>query len=167
MAKVVPGRVTHQHTGELVVFHIGATFNHWWRPDLWISVESAMRRMLRELSEDPDSGMLGYDMLFNHHGPYIVQYWSSVDKLYDYASDRSSNHRPAWTKFNAMARKNPDAIGIWHETFVVERAESMYVGTPPMGLPGATRIRPVEKRHQRARARLADGATVPAGKPAK
>lgn len=165
MAKVVPGRVTHQYAGELVVFHIGATFNHWWRPDLWFSVESAMRRMLRELSEDPDSGMLGYDMLFNHRGPYIVQYWSSVDKLYDYASDRSLSHRPAWTEFNAMVRKNPDAIGIWHETFVVERAESMYVGTPPMGLPGATEIRPVEKRHHRARARLADGATVPAEKP--
>ena len=160
MAKVIPGRVTHEYTGELVVFHIGARFNKWWRPDLWMPVVRAMRWMLTELSEDPDSGMLGYDLLVNQNGPYIVQYWSSVDRLYAYASDQSRSHRPAWTKFNAMARKNPDAVGIWHETFVVERAESMYVGTPPMGLPGATKIRPVDKRHHRARARLADGATV-------
>ncbi|GAA1330667.1 monooxygenase family protein [Pseudonocardia xinjiangensis] len=56
-------------------------------------------------------------------------------KLYDYASAGSLSHRPAWTRFNAMAKKNPGAVGIWHETFVVERAESMYVGTPAMGLP--------------------------------
>jgi Domain of unknown function (DUF4188) len=59
-----------------------------------------------------------------------------------------------------MVKKNPGAVGIWHETFIVERAESMYVGTPAMGLPAATKIISVEKRHHRARARLADGATT-------
>lgn len=165
MAKVVPGRVTHQYDGELVVFHIGMTFNRWWRPDLWIPVFLVFRPMLRELSEDPDSGLLGYEMASNRRGPYVVQYWSSVDKLYDYASADSLTHRPAWTRFNAMARKNAGAVGVWHETFIVERAESMFVGTPAMGLPAATTIRPVEKRHHRARARLADGATtLPAGR---
>ncbi len=159
MAKTVPGRVTHQYDGELVVFHIGMTFNRWWRPDLWFPVLSSMRPMLREISEDPDTGMLGYDLLFNLRGPYVVQYWSSLDKLYDYASAGSLSHRPAWSRFNAMARKHPDAVGIWHETFVVERAESLYVGTPPMGLPGATTIQPVGQGHHRARARMADGAT--------
>ncbi len=68
MAKIVPGRVTHQYDGELVVFHIGMTFNRWWRPDLWIPVGLDMRRMLRELSEDPDSGLLGYELLVNGNG---------------------------------------------------------------------------------------------------
>ncbi|GAA1208640.1 DUF4188 domain-containing protein [Pseudonocardia alaniniphila] len=166
MAKIVPGRVMHQYDGELVVFHIGMTFNRWWRPDLWIPVGRDMRRMLRELSEDPDSGLLGYELLINGNGPYLAQYWSSIDKLYDYASAGSLSHRPAWTRFNAMAKKNPGAVGIWHETFIVERAESMYVGTPAMGLPGATKIMPVEKRHHRARARLEDGATTLPASPA-
>lgn len=164
MAKIVSGRVTHRHDGELVVFHIGMTLNRWWRPDLWFPVLRVMRPMLAELSEDPDSGLLGYELLFNGKGPYVVQYWSSIDKLYDYASAGSLSHRPAWTRFNAMAKKHPDAVGIWHETFIVERAESMYVGAPAMGLPGATTILPVEKRHHRASARLADGAvTLPEG----
>ncbi|MBR8743535.1 DUF4188 domain-containing protein [Nocardiopsis sp. MG754419] len=160
MAKIVSGRMTHHHDGELVVFHVGMTINRWLRPDLWWPVARLMPPMLRELSQDPDSGLLGYEMLLNARGPHIVQYWSSIDRLYDYASATSLSHRPAWTRFNAMARRNPDAVGIWHETHVVERAESVYVGTPVMGLPAATALRPVEKHHHRARARLADGATT-------
>lgn len=159
MSNPVPGRVTHQYEGELVVFHIGMTFNKWWRPDLWGPVFLAMPTMMRELAEDQGSGLLGYELLVNRRGPFAVQYWSSLDKLYDYASEGSLSHRPAWARFNAMARKHPEAVGVWHETFLVERAESMFVGTPAMGLPHATTAVAVEKRHQRARARLADGAT--------
>ncbi|GAA2234687.1 DUF4188 domain-containing protein [Promicromonospora sukumoe] len=161
MAKAVPGRITHQYEGELVVFHIGMTFNRWWRPDLWWPVFFSMPAMMRELDEDPDSGLLGYELLVNRRGPFAVQYWSSLDKLYEYASAGSRSHRPAWARFNAMARKHPEAVGVWHETFVVERAESMFVGTPAMGLPKATKVVPVGKGHQSpsARARMAGGAT--------
>ncbi|RSM76465.1 DUF4188 domain-containing protein [Amycolatopsis sp. WAC 01375] len=158
--KITPGRVTHQYDGELVVFHIGMTFNKWWRPDLYLPVFFAMPAMMRELADDPDSGLLGYEFLFNRRGPFAVQYWSSAEKLYAYASAGSLSHRPAWTRFNAMARKHPTAVGVWHETFVVERAESMFVGTPAMGLPKATKTVSVEKRHHRARTRLAEGATT-------
>ncbi|MGH3584977.1 MAG: DUF4188 domain-containing protein [Pseudonocardia sp.] len=158
--KAIPGRMTHQYDGELVVFHIGMTFNWWWRPDLWLPVFLAMVPMIRELADDPDSGLLGYEFLFNRRGPFAVQYWSSIEKLYEYASAGSASHRPAWARFNAMARKHPEAVGVWHETFLVERAESMFVGTPAMALPKATKIVPVEKRYHRARARLADGATT-------
>ena len=89
--------------------------------------------MLRELSTDPESGMLGYELLFGPGGPCGVQYWSSVDKLYPYASSPSQEHRPAWTRFNKMARKAPGAVGIWHETSLVDRAESVYVSTKPKG----------------------------------
>jgi hypothetical protein len=160
MARVVPGRVTHRHEGELVVFHIGMQINRWWRPDLWMPVFGAMPRMLRELSMDAESGFLGYELLLGSGGPYVVQYWSSVDKLYAYASNPSQAHRPAWSRFNKMARRVPEAVGIWHETFLVERAESVYVSTKPMGLPKATAIVPVRGDHDRARARIADGRTA-------
>lgn len=153
MASINPGRMTHRYDGELVVFHIGMTVNKWWRPDQW------MPRMLRELSVDPDSGLLGFSMLLGARGPYLVQYWSSLDKLYAYASAPQQEHRPAWTRFNKRAKKTPGAVGIWHETYVVERAETIYVATPPMGLPQATETVPVALRHDRARARVADGRT--------
>ncbi|MFD5213957.1 DUF4188 domain-containing protein [Microbacterium sp. NPDC058345] len=159
MSKIIPGRITHRHDGELVVFHIGMQINRWWRPDLWLPVFTAMPRMLRELSRDADSGFLGYELLLGRGGPYVVQYWSSIDKLYAYAAAPAQEHRPAWTRFNQMARKAPGAVGIWHETFLVDRAESVYVSTRPMGLPKATRAVEVGRRHDRARDRFADGRT--------
>ncbi|MGN7188503.1 monooxygenase family protein [Microbacterium enclense] len=108
---------------------------------------------------DRESGLLGFTMLLGARGPYLVQYWSSLDKLYAYASAPDQEHRPAWTRFNKRARKAPGAVGIWHETHLVERAESIYVATPPMGLPRVTETVPIASRHDRARARLADGGT--------
>jgi len=159
MSTVMNGRMTHRYDGELVVFHIGMQINKPWRPDLWLPVFGAMPRMLRELSMDPDSGFLGYSLLMGRGGPYVVQYWSSAQKLYAYASNPSAEHRPAWTAFNKAARKAPGAVGIWHETFIVERAETIYGSTRPMGLAGATEVVPVERRHDRAQARMADGRT--------
>ena len=159
MSRVIAGRSTHRYDGELVVFHIGMQINKWWRPDLWLPVFGAMPPMLRELSMDPDSGFLGYELLMGAGGPYVVQYWSSVDKLYAYASNPAQEHRPAWSRFNKAARKAPGAVGIWHETFLVERAESIYVSTKPMGLPKATELVPVVRNHDRAAARFADGRT--------
>lgn len=159
MSKVVKGRMTHRHEGELVVFHIGMQINRWWRPDLWLPAFVAMPRMLRELSTDKDSGLLGYQLLFGNGGPYVAQYWSSIDKLYAYASAPSQAHRPAWTAFNKAARKAPGAVGVWHETFLVDRAESVYSSTKPMGLAKATEHVAVGARGDRALARFAEGRT--------
>ncbi len=159
MSRVVAGRITHRHEGELVVFHIGMTVNQWWRPDQWMPIFGEMPRMLRELMTDPDSGLLGSHILLGASGPYLVQYWSSIEKLYAYASAPASEHRPAWSRFNRRARSAPKAVGVWHETFLVERAESIYVSTPAMGLPAATEAVPIGSRNQHARQRFADGRT--------
>jgi Domain of unknown function (DUF4188) len=155
MAKVIPGRMTHSHDGDLVVFLIGMRVNKPWRPDLWLPVFAAMPSMLAELSKNPDSGLLGYRLVFDPRGPWLVQYWTSVNKLYAYASDTSAEHRPAWTRFNQRARKAPGAVGIWHETFEVSRAESIYVGMPPSGIGAAAQLVPVDKRGDRAIQRIA------------
>jgi hypothetical protein len=89
-----------------------------------------------------------------------VQYWSSLEKLYAYASAPTQAHRPAWTRFNRRARKAAGVVGIWHETYLVDRAESIFVATPSMGLPKATSMVPVGPRRDTAAARLADGRTV-------
>jgi Domain of unknown function (DUF4188) len=154
MTTVVPARMTHDFDGDLVVFLIGMRINRPWRIDLWLPVFSAMPRMLAELMKDKESGMLGYRLAYGAGGPLLVQYWNSHEKLYRYASDRTAAHRPAWAAFNRRARKAPGAVGIWHETYVVERAESIYVGMPVAGLAAATSAVPVTRRGETAVDRL-------------
>jgi hypothetical protein len=154
MARINAGRFTHRHTGDLVVFLIGMRINSPWRPDLWLPVFLAMPRMLAELLRDPDSGLRGCRFALGAGGPVIVQYWDSLEKLYAYASAPESEHRPAWSAFNRQARKAPKAVGIWHETFQVSRAESMYVSMPTEGLAQATELVPVGPGSHHARDRL-------------
>jgi hypothetical protein len=154
MAKVISGRMTHDYDGDLVVFLIGMRINKPLRPDLWLPVFNAMPKMLAELSKDPESGLLGYRLTLGAGGPLLVQYWSSQEKLYAYASDRDALHRPAWAAFNRLVRKAPGAVGVWHETYVVERAESIYSGMPVSGLAAATTSVPVARRGETAAERL-------------
>ncbi|WP_420124347.1 DUF4188 domain-containing protein [Nakamurella sp.] len=163
MARIDTRRMTHHHDGPLVVFLIGMTINRWSRPRQWWPVLSAMRPMLQELSADPESGLLGYRQLIGGGGPMIVQYWDSTEKLYAYASDPGARHRPAWAAFNRRARAADGTVGIWHETYLVDRAESIYVGTPTMGLAAATAAVPIARRSDRAMTRLADGRTAAPG----
>ncbi len=156
MARINAGRFTHRHSGDLVVFLIGMRINSPWRPDLWLPVFFAMPRMLTELFKEPGSGLLGFRFALGAGGPVIVQYWDSLDKLYAYASAPESEHRPAWTAFNRQARKAPKAVGIWHETFQVSRAESMYVSMPTEGLAQATELVPVGPGSHHAKDRLSE-----------
>ncbi|MEU2006397.1 DUF4188 domain-containing protein [Rhodococcus sp. NPDC019627] len=155
MSTIEPGRSTHHYDGELVLFLIGMTINRPWRPDLWLPAFLAMPKMLRELSQDPDSGLLGYRLVIEGRGPTLIQYWSSADKLYAYASNPDARHRPAWAAFNRRARRAPGAVGVWHETYSVDRAESIYVGAPVLGLARFTARVPVTPAGNRARNRLA------------
>ncbi|MGO1974185.1 MAG: DUF4188 domain-containing protein [Propionibacteriaceae bacterium] len=151
MARIEPQRMTHQYDGELVVFLIGMTINRPWRPDLWLPAFTAMPRMLKELSTDPDSGLLGFRVALEGMNPTVIQYWASVDKLYAYASDSAAQHRPAWAAFNRRARAHPWAVGIWHETYTVAGAETFYGGTPLQGLAKATRRVPITRNSARER----------------
>jgi hypothetical protein len=155
MADIIASRMTHDYDGELVVFLIGMRINKPWRPDLWLPVFHAMPGMLAELSKDKDSGLLGYRLTISAGGPLLVQYWSSHERLYQYASDRDAAHRPAWAAFNRRARKAPGAVGIWHETYLVEQAETIYAGMPVSGLAAATSAVPVARRGETAGERLA------------
>ena len=155
MAAVNPARMTHDYDGELVVFLIGMRVNQPWRPGRWLPAFRAMPAMLRELYSDPDSGLLGHTMTLGANGPLLVQYWSSMDKLYTYASNPSAAHRPAWAAFNRLVRKFPGAVGIWHETYLVNSAETLYAGMPAFGLAAATSAVPVTRRGHTAAERLA------------
>src|SRR6478735_9178059 len=117
-------------------------------PVIWWSSSSACA------STGPGVRIFGCRFALGAGGPVIVQYWDSVDKLYAYASAPQSEHRPAWAAFNRQARKAPKAVGIWHETFQVSRAESMYVSMPTEGLAQATELLPVGPGSHQAKDRL-------------
>ncbi|MDT3399368.1 DUF4188 domain-containing protein [Streptomyces sp. B1866] len=144
--------------GDLTVFVIGMRVNRLAAPRAWWPTFRAMRPMLRELSRDPDSGLLGFQLLLGL--PRVVctvQYWESPEKLIAYASDPAGHHRPAWAAFNRRARDSRGAVGIWHETYVVRAGsyETVYVDMPEFGLGRATGTAPVGRRGERAAQRLA------------
>lgn len=160
-----PARLTHAHEGGIVVFHIGMTFGKWYRPDLWLPVFRAMPRMIAELErnkaaaargEAEDLGYLGARTLMGGKGPWVVQWWRSVEDLYAYAAAADRAHLPAWRAFNRAARRHPGAVGIWHETYVVPPGgiETLYGNGASVGLGAVTGTVPVERRGDRARERL-------------
>lgn len=157
--------LTHAHDGELAVFHIGMTIRKPHRPDLWIPVFAAMPPMITELYRNKaaaatgtadDLGFLGATTLFGLKGPWVVQYWRSVEHIYAYAHDTQRAHVPAWRAFNRAARTHPEGVGIWHETFAVPAGgiETMYANGAVIGLGSATGVVDARRRGQGARERL-------------
>ena len=128
-------RVTHNASTEpVVVFLIGMRVNRWWKVHQWLRTALAMPRMLRELGEHPELGLLGGESWFGRT-TILVSYWKSVDHLFAYAKMRNADHLPAWRAFNKHIGTNGD-VGIWHETYIVEpgASESVYVNMPEFGL---------------------------------
>lgn len=69
-----------------------------------------MPRMLKELSRDGDSGLLGIRGRGGGPRMYgVAQYWESREKLLAYASDQSGQHRPAWAAFGRRVRAGGSA----------------------------------------------------------
>ena len=145
MAPVFPGRYTADIEGDFVVFLIGMRINKPWKVREWWPVFVAMPRMLRELGEHPDAGMLGYRQLFaSPVAPVLVQYWRSFEHLERFARDPGFAHLPAWKAFRALTADDGD-VGIWHETYVVRAGEyeAIYGNMPRVGLAAAAGHEPV------------------------
>jgi hypothetical protein len=150
------GRFTAAHDGDIVVFLIGMRVNKPWRLRAWWPVFTAMPKMLRELSQDPESGLLGFRMFFGLRSATLVQYWESSERLQSFAGDPARGHRPAWLAY--FRRSFADgAVGIWHETYVVPSGqhESIYGNMPAVGLAAVKGVVPVSQRGESAAARLA------------
>jgi hypothetical protein len=134
MAGIIQKRMTGRLNGDFVVFLIGMRVNRWWKVDQWFRVAAAMPRMIRELQQKPELGLLGAEAWFGRTS-IMVQYWRSMDALLDYAKSRDSLHLPAWRAFNKRVGANGD-VGIWHETYRVRAGdyENTYVNMAPFGL---------------------------------
>ncbi|THF85692.1 DUF4188 domain-containing protein [Deinococcus sp. KSM4-11] len=149
-------RLSAEIEGSFVVFLIGARINQPWNVPAWLPVFRAMPRMLRELAAHPELGLLGGQF----HGTTLVQYWRSAEHLQAYAKAREHFHLPAWKAFNQGARRHPGAVGIWHETYLVNAGayETVYVDMPAFGLGRAGTLLPATGRRESARGRMGQAA---------
>lgn len=155
--EVRSGRWTAEVDGDFVVFLIGMRINRWRAVRQWLPVFTAMPKMLRELSADEESGLLGYRLLLGApRAPMVVQYWRSAEHLQRYAHDPDREHRPAWLRFFQQSWKD-GAVGICHETYLVPAGsyETVYGNVPPTGLGAVGDLAPVDSRTNSAARRLA------------
>ena len=150
--------------GDFVVFLIGMRINKPWKIHRWWPVFRAMPPMIRELTREPDSGLLGVTKGMLGGGPALVQYWRSFDDLERFARDPEAHHLPAWRSFNQQIRASGD-VGIWHETYRVRAGEyeAIYNNMPRLGLASAGDRQPLEPKStaaQRIGVRPSDRAPV-------
>lgn len=131
--------------GDFVVFLIGMRINKPWKIHRWWPVFKAMPPMIRELSRDPDSGLLGVTKGMLGGGPALVQYWRSFDDLERFARNPDAHHLAAWRAFNQRVRASGD-VGFWHETYRVRAGEyeAIYGNMPRIGLASAADHKPLE-----------------------
>jgi Domain of unknown function (DUF4188) len=144
--------------GGFVVFLIGMRINALWKVHKWWPVAMAMPRLLKELQDKPELGMLGGEM-WGGRTTILVQYWRSAEHLLAYAKDREGKHLPAWQAFNRAVGPSGD-VGVWHETYVVTpgRYENIYVNMPPFGLGKVGSLTSATGGMQSAKARFKAGA---------
>jgi hypothetical protein len=129
--------------------------NKLWKIHKWLPVVVAMPRMLKELSEKPEAGLLGFQQHFGLRSAMVIQYWRSFDQLEAYARDKSAEHFPAWAAFNKNVGSN-GAVGIWHETYPVPQANTNRSTTtlPEYGLGKASTLVHAAGKRETARGRL-------------
>ncbi len=154
MAKLIKRRVTPELEGDFVVFMIGMRINRPWKVHRWLPVAMAMPRMLKELEQNPEAGLLGYRQVIGLP-PMIIQYWRSFEHLEAYARSRDREHFPAWVKFNKRVASNGD-VGIWHETYKVAAGqyEAVYNNMPAYGLGKIAELVPAEGYRATAEGRI-------------
>ncbi len=149
------GRFTAHSDKPLVLFLIGMRLNNLLAISKWWPVAIAIPPMLHELQQNKDSGFLWQRTWISGRNIMGMQYWDSFEKLLAYAQDREGKHFPAWGAFN-RAVGNDGAVGIWHETYLVEpgKSESIYVNMPRFGLGAAADHVPAQGRMAQAQTRM-------------
>jgi hypothetical protein len=154
MTTIHHGRHTAEIDGDYVVFVIGMRINKLWKVHRWLPVSLAMPRMIRELMQHPEKGMLGARNAFAGRTTTMIQYWRSFEHLEAFARNPSDPHLPAWRAFNRAIGSSGD-VGVYHETYCVSPgdAECIYVNMPTFGLAAAREARHVSVGHGTTTAR--------------
>ena len=165
MVATINQRIAANIEGDFVVFLIGARVNKWWKLGSNIRVGRAMTRMLKELGQASELGLLHVEF-WGGRTALLVQYWRSFEQLHAYARMQDAEHRPAWGWFNRTIGSSGD-VGIWHETYRVRAGEyeAIYNNMPEFGLAKAGGWVPATGKKSTAKGRLGltDGSDYPEG----
>lgn len=158
MVQVVPGRFTAPNDADVTVFLIGMRVNTPYRVDRWLPVMKQMAVMQAHLARHPEKGLLGAHNWFGRT-TLLLSYWKDPQSLQAFAADRDAPHLEPWRKFMRSVAST-DAVGVWHETYVVPagHSEVVYSTMPVFGLAAATRHIPIGRGTGTARERLSDEA---------
>ena len=134
MTDIFKERMTADVDGDFVVFLIGMRINKPWKIHKWLPVAMAMPRMINELYQNPEMGLVSHESWFGRTS-IMIQYWKSFEHLEKYAKSKDSSHLPAWAEFNKQIGSHGD-VGIWHETYLSKKGsyESVYNNMPKFGL---------------------------------
>jgi hypothetical protein len=158
---IFPGRYTARTDEPFVVFLIGMRVNRFLQFSKWMQVAKAMPPMIVELKKRPELGFLHAENILYWRGVALIQYWKSFEHLHAYAKMKEGQHLPAWAEFNRRIGNN-GAVGIWHETLVVQPGnhEAMYVNMPRFGLAAGVDHVPVTGRLDSAYGRMHSSASA-------
>ena len=153
--QISKGRYAARIEGDFVLFLIGMRINRLLLPHKWLPAVFAMRRMLKELAEQPEIGMLHAQTFVSGRTILVVQYWRSFDQLHAYAHAKDREHLPAWAEFNRKVGGN-GSVGIFHESYLVKAGqyEGVSVNMPRQGLARAGEMVPAAGNMRDARSRL-------------
>jgi hypothetical protein len=106
MAELITERVCAETEGDIVIFLIGMRINKAWKLWRWIPVLLAMPRMLRELAEHPELGMLSARGYFGFPNLMYLQYWKSPGHLQAFAHSADKDLRGARRPFRVDVREH-------------------------------------------------------------
>ena len=146
---------------EFLIFIIELHVHKLWQFWRWYPTVQAMTKMLIELLENKEFGLLNYEYRFSFRRQFIVMYWRSYEHMHDWALNKDAAHVDGWRMLNKLMKKHPDLLGFWHESYVVQphQYETFYHNVPPVGLGRAGNLTAITGRMSTSAARLREART--------
>lgn len=154
MSQINKSRMIADIGGEFLVFIIELHVHKLWQFWRWYPVVQAMTKMLIELLENKEYGLLNYEYRFSFNRQFIVMYWRSYEHMHDWSLNKDATHMEGWRMLNKLMQEHPDLLGFWHESYVVSQYESFYRNVPEVGLGRAGNLVPLKGGMKTGAARL-------------
>lgn len=141
---------------EFLVFIIELQVHKLWRFRKWYPAVQGMSKMLGELMEKQEYGLLNYEYRFAFRRQLFIMYWRSYEHMHDWALNKKATHIPGWRMLYKLMTDHPDVMSFWHESYVVQpyQYESFYRNVPAVGLGRAGNLVPIKGGMSTAAARL-------------
>ncbi|MGH3681916.1 MAG: monooxygenase family protein [Natronosporangium sp.] len=136
MPPIELGRLNAEPDHDFVLFLIGMRVHRLWKVNRWLPVYRAMAKLMHQLGEDRQLGLLGSHGTRHGRDIFLVQCWESEDKLMEFS--RAPDHRGYWKWYNTALNHGRD-VGLWHETYRISAGsyDGCYLNMPVHGLADA------------------------------